>query len=143
MKKILSVLILLTIILSSCRNLYVNHKSSNKNNWWIGEYYMLRGTSGVNDKDKKLIVDKNGFHISTYGEDTINSENFTITSTSNSKIVSKKNYFIRLEDGKSYQTDVTITITPHLYKQSEEMWIIPEMTPTSTVSWENKLIRIK
>jgi uncharacterized protein YcfL len=141
MKKIFFFL-LIVLTLVSCRRLYVNHKSPSQKNWWVGEYYMLRGSSGVSTKDRKLIMNDKDFSVTIYNEDSSSTENFKITSTSSSKVISKQSRLTRIE-GKNYKTDITVTITPHLYQQLEERWIIPKMSPESILNWENQLVRIK
>lgn len=137
MKKIL-ILILVSLVLNSCQRLYVNHKTptQKKNDWWVGEYNMIQ-QNGVIDRDRKLIINKNDFHISQ--DTSINS--IKITNTNKSEIISKQTYYKYVDDRK-VKTTVTITITPDLYHQIEERWVIPEMTPTSTVEWKTQLIRI-
>jgi hypothetical protein len=103
---------------------------------------MLRGSSGVSTKDRKLIMNDKDFSVTIYNEDSSSTENFKITSTSSSKVISKQSRLTRIE-GKNYKTDITVTITPHLYQQLEERWIIPKMSPESILNWENQLVRIK
>ena len=139
MKKILIILGLISLTLTSCQRLYVNHKSpiQKQTDWWVGEYHMIQ-QNGVIDRDRKLTINKTDFHISY---DSTSGNSNKITDAHNSKIISKQTYYKYVDDRK-VKTTVTITITPDLYHQIEERWVIPEMTPTSTVEWKTQLIRI-